>query len=138
MEKKRVQGHHLHLRHESPKVARRSISVVVTIVAISPPAICSFISIAEAAAVPVSIAVLKRFNGPHPRLITVIGLLQSSHINVPRVIFPPFMLTFAVSIAITILNSVCVGLMRTATVVIVAMIPVSCRGTTAERQGGGE
>jgi hypothetical protein len=48
-------------------VARGSISVVVTIVAISPPAICSFIFIAEAAAILVSIAVVKRLNGPHPR-----------------------------------------------------------------------
>jgi hypothetical protein len=47
-------------------IARQSISVVVTIDAVSPSAIRYFISIAEAATIPVSIAVLKRFNGPHP------------------------------------------------------------------------
>jgi len=70
----------------------------------------------------------------------VVGLLQGSHINVPGVIFPSFVLTFAVPIVITVLKSIGVGLMGTATVVIVVMIPVSvpCRGTTAERHGRGE
>jgi hypothetical protein len=52
----------------------------------------------------------------------VSGLLQSSYTYVPRVIFPPFVLTFAVAIAITVLNSVGVGLVCTAMVVRVVMI----------------
>jgi hypothetical protein len=67
------------------------------------------------------------------------GSLQSSHVYVARVVFPPFVLTFAVPIAVTALNSVCVGLLCTASaVVVVVMVPVPCRGTTAERHGCGE
>ena len=118
-----------------PKIVTRSISVVIVIVTISPAAICRLISLAEAATVPVSIAVPKRFDWSHPGLITVSGLLQSSHINVSRIILPSFVLTFAVAIAITVLNSVCVGLLHAAKVVIVVMVSVavSGRGTTAER-----
>ena len=106
-------------------LAARSISVIAVIAAISPPAIRRFVSFAETAAVSVSIAVLKRFNWPHPGLIPVSGFFQSSHIDVPRVIFPSFVLTFAIPIAIAVLNAVCVGLPRTAIVVIVVMVPVS-------------
>ena len=67
------------------------------------------------------------------------SLLQSSHIYVARVIFPSFVLTLAVSIGVTALNSVCVGLLCTAAaVVVVVMVPVPCRGTTAERHGCGK
>ena len=52
------------------------------------------------------------------------GLLQSSHINVPWVIFASFMLTLAISVAITVLNSICVRLLHTSTFVIVV---VRCR-----------
>lgn len=66
------------------------------------------------------------------------GLLQSSYINITRVVFPSFVLTFAVAIAISILNSTCVALVRTPTVITVVMVTVSCSGTAAERHGCGQ
>jgi len=54
------------------------------------------------------------------------GLLQSSLVYVARVIFPSFVLTFAVPIAIIALNSVCVGLLCTATAVVVVVMVELC------------
>ena len=131
-ERNRSDPHSWRHKHET------SPAVVFIVITISPPAIRRFVSHAKAAMVPISIAVLKRFDGPHPCLITASGLLQSSHIDVTRVIFPPFVLTFAVPIAIAVLKSVCVGLLCIATVVILVVVPVVCRGTTAECHGCGE
>src|SRR5438067_8637996 len=115
-----------------------SPAVVFIVVTISPPAIRRFVSHAKAATVSVSIAVLKGCDRPHPSLITASGFLQSSHIDVTRVIFAPFVLTFAVPVAIAVLKSVSVGLLCTTSGVILVVVPVVCRSTTAECHGCGE
>jgi hypothetical protein len=92
--------------------------------AVSPPVIHCFVSLSETPTVAVSIAVLKRFNGPHPGSITMSGILQSSHINISRVILPSFVLTFSKSIVVTVSESVCVCLLATTSVVITVAITV--------------
>ena len=101
-----------------------SVSVRIVVIAIPPATIGAFIAHAETSPISISIAVLKILNGPHPVAVSVTSLLQSSHVDIPWIVLSPFVLTFAVPVSISVLESVLMGLLHTATVVVVVIVAI--------------
>ena len=109
-----------------------SLSVIVIVVPIPRRTIRGFVSRAEAPVVSVSVAVLEVLDRPHPTPVAVSSFLQSSHIDIARVILPSLVLTFAESVAITTLVPVLMRVLSTALSVIVTIVPILRKGRVAE------